>query len=238
MSSASSPPERRAPAIALTRRASREGTVTSTRWAPLVATLLRCRETRDASWVFSFAGSTAPHPILLRYRIIYHGCPYVKHNPVALEAERLLIRPVGASVRHQVPADAAGDPRRCRLDGVASQMSVPGRCLHLGVAEEFFRSWSGFRRGPMPGTQRHAGSRAGACPPARHAYGFSPSSVADRSWDCRSAHPGWHGGCRRSAESAPISPRRPERAAPSGVPSSSPGAASPAPPGRHGPSAG
>ena len=49
MTSASSPPERRALAIALTRGASREGTVTSTRWAPLVATLLRCRETRDAS---------------------------------------------------------------------------------------------------------------------------------------------------------------------------------------------
>ena len=48
MSSASSPPERRAPAIALTRGASCRGTVTSTRLAPPVAILLRWRETRDA----------------------------------------------------------------------------------------------------------------------------------------------------------------------------------------------
>ena len=41
INSASSPPERKAPAIALTRGASRRGTVTSTRCAPLVATILR-----------------------------------------------------------------------------------------------------------------------------------------------------------------------------------------------------
>ena len=39
--SASCPPERNAPAIALTSDASREGTVTSTRWAPLAETRLR-----------------------------------------------------------------------------------------------------------------------------------------------------------------------------------------------------
>ena len=70
MNAASRPSERRAPAIALTRGASREETVTSTRLAPLAAIFLRWRETRDASRFLRFAGSMAAHQIRLRYRIL------------------------------------------------------------------------------------------------------------------------------------------------------------------------
>ena len=81
MNWASCPSERRAPAIALRRGASREGTVTSTRLAPLAVILLRWRATRDASWVLEVARSIAAHSIRLRYRIL--GCGWLESQPQA-----------------------------------------------------------------------------------------------------------------------------------------------------------
>ena len=80
MRSASSPPERRAPASALTRGASPEGTVTSTRRAPPIAVRLRWRATRDASSVFGFAGFKVCDPFRLRFRNMESRCLQVKQR--------------------------------------------------------------------------------------------------------------------------------------------------------------